>query len=342
MNTALLAKWLFRIECGESSMCINLLRTKYLGQCSLFQKEPKSCSFFWTGLNKVRDWYNYGRGVQLGNGNSTRFWADVWRGDCALNIRFPRLFRICRENVATVEGIISGRQSLSFRRNLGVAEKEELSELQELTATVRLREESDVVTWKLENSGKYSARSLYRFIVNPGCVDLRMVDVWNTRVPLKIQIFLWMVWHDRVQTTVQLKKRKWGGQIHYKLCGEMEDLDHLFFNCPVALFVWCWWVRDSLGWSCIPASLGDFQDDFLGGPGDKDNRLTIFLFAGVSWALWRTRNDWVFDDLLVKHPNQIVHRAFGFLQYWCRLSTKGARTKMEELLTKLHAELAKL
>ena len=198
-----------------------------------------------------------------------------------------------------------------------------------------------MVTWKLENSGKYSARSLYRFIVNPGCVDLRMVDVWNTRVPLKIQIFLWMVWHDRVQTTVQLKKRKWGGQIHCKLCGEMEDLDHLFFKCPVALFVWCW-VRDSLGWSCIPASLGDFQDDFLGGPGDKDNRLTIFLFAGVSWALWRTRNDWVFDDLLVKHPNQIVHRAFGFLQYWCRLSTKGARTKTEELLTKLHAELAKL
>jgi hypothetical protein len=30
--------------------------------------------------------------------------------------------------------------------------------------------------------------------------DLRMTDVWHTKFPLKIQIFLWMMWHDRLQT----------------------------------------------------------------------------------------------------------------------------------------------
>jgi len=55
MNMALLAKWLFRIESGDSSMCINLLRTKYLGNCGVFQEKVKSCSFFWSGLRKVRD-----------------------------------------------------------------------------------------------------------------------------------------------------------------------------------------------------------------------------------------------------------------------------------------------
>ena len=77
-----------------------------------------------------------------------------------------------------------------------VLEREELSKLQELIASVRLREESDMVAWKLEESGNYSAKSLYRFILNPGCINLRIVDIWDTRVPLKIQIFR-MVWHGR-------------------------------------------------------------------------------------------------------------------------------------------------
>jgi hypothetical protein len=240
-----------------------------------------------------------------------------------------------------VEEIISGGRNLTFRRSLGVLEREEMSQLQELMASVRLREERDLAAWSLEKSGKYSTRSLYRFMVSPGCVDLRMVDIWNTRIPLKIQIFLWIVWHDRVQTAVQLKRRNWGGQATCKLCGEVEDLDHLLFRCPVSVFVWCW-VRDCLGWRSIPTSLDDFQARVLGAPGEKGNKLLIFLLAGVSWALWRTRNDWVFDDFLVNHPKQIAHRAFGFLQYWCPLSTKEARTRAEELSSKLHAGLAGL
>ena len=178
-------------------------------------------------------------------------------------------------------------------------------------------------------------------MLNPGTVDLRLTDIWNTRIPLKIQIFLWMVWHDRIQIAEQLKKRKWSGQVHCKLCAEKEDLNHLLFRCPVAIFVWCW-VRDSLGWLRIPSSFEDFQASFLGKPGAKNNCTHIFLFAGVCWALWRTRNDWVFSDILVRHPKHIAHRTFGFLQQWRALSTKEAKRKVEDLLTKLHVKLQAL
>lgn len=103
------------------------------------------------------------------------------RGGCAFKTRFPLLFRICRESGATVEEIITGSRTLTFRRNLGVIEREELSDLLDLTASARLPEESDLVVWSLEKSCKFSTRSLYRFMVSPGCVDLRMVDIWNTR-----------------------------------------------------------------------------------------------------------------------------------------------------------------
>ena len=65
--------------------------------------------------------------------------------------------------------------------------------LQQEIEGVSLTEERDMGIWKLEESGRYSIRSLYQFMLNPGTVDLRLTNIWNTRIPLKIQIFLWMV-----------------------------------------------------------------------------------------------------------------------------------------------------
>ena len=97
MNKALLAKWLYRIESGDDSLCIRILKKKYLGQQSIFQKDNKGVSFFWTGLQKTKDWYKFGRDMLVGNGICTRFWSDSWRGNSSLGLRYPNLFRICQE-----------------------------------------------------------------------------------------------------------------------------------------------------------------------------------------------------------------------------------------------------
>ena len=48
-----------------------------------------------------------------------------------------------------------------------------------------------------------------------------MCDIWKTKIPLKIQISLWMSWvacpGGRVQTTEQLRRRSWDGSILCKL-----------------------------------------------------------------------------------------------------------------------------
>jgi hypothetical protein len=64
---------------------------------------------------------------------------------------------------------------------------------------IQITEEDDSLIWALEPSGKLSSKSLYRFMVNPGGVDGRMVDLWEIKLPMKIKVFLWMLWHDRVQ-----------------------------------------------------------------------------------------------------------------------------------------------
>jgi hypothetical protein len=46
-----------------------------------------------------------------------------------------------------------------------------------------------------------------------------MWEVWGAKLPLKIKVFLWQMYNDRLQTAEQLKKRNWKGEIEYQLCG---------------------------------------------------------------------------------------------------------------------------
>ena len=115
---------------------------------------------------------------------------------------------------------------------------------------IQITEEDDSLIWALEPSGKLSSKSLYRFMVNPGGVDGRMVDLWEIKLPLKIKVFLWMLWHDRVQIGEQLKRRKSKHSEFCKYYGRLETRDHLFFNCSITQMIWVWGcglVLDGIG-----------------------------------------------------------------------------------------------
>jgi Zn finger protein HypA/HybF involved in hydrogenase expression len=90
-----------------------------------------------------------------------------------------------------------------------------------------------------------------------GNVDLRMTELWKVNLPLKIKIFLWMLWHDRVLTGEQLKIRKGKGSEKCKYCGKIETRNHLFFNCNIAQILWVW-VRISMRWTERPISIQDY------------------------------------------------------------------------------------
>jgi hypothetical protein len=44
----------------------------------------------------------------VGNGKKTRFWFDVWLGDCLFKIRFNNLFDIAREQKWEVSKVLEG------------------------------------------------------------------------------------------------------------------------------------------------------------------------------------------------------------------------------------------
>jgi hypothetical protein len=68
--------------------------------------------------------------------------------------------------------------------------------------------------------------------------------------------------------------------------------------------------------------------------------IAIFsILASATWSLWKTRNNWVFNDRLVKSPKAIAHMILGFLTQWKKLLNSTKMMKMEDLIKKLQEGL---
>jgi hypothetical protein len=56
---------------------------------------------------------------EIGNGNQTRFWEDVWLGDRPLATQYPSLYNVARrKNMTVAEAINPDHLNIEFRRNL--------------------------------------------------------------------------------------------------------------------------------------------------------------------------------------------------------------------------------
>jgi hypothetical protein len=81
--------------------------------------------------------------------------------------------------------------------------------------------------WVLEKSSSYTTKSLYRQTSFWGVISRRMNEIWGSKLSLKVRIFLWKMFHDKLQTVEQLKKKNWKGEINCVLYGRVEDVNHI-------------------------------------------------------------------------------------------------------------------
>jgi hypothetical protein len=225
----------------------------------------------------------------LGNGKKIRFWHDV----CPLKISFHNLFEICNQQDWSVHRIlVGGFPNLSFRRIFDLREEKEWLELSQILEVISLTDDKNSVRWVLEKTKTFSTTSLYTELTFSGFTNKWLLCVWHSKLPLKIRVFLWQVFNDKIQSAVQLKKRNWSGPIECKLCGCEESTVHLFFRCVVSQFCWCI-CRDILGWDFVPSHSDDLTI-LCRELSMKQTQKLMFLFGCVLWSIWLTRNDYVF------------------------------------------------
>jgi hypothetical protein len=63
-------------------------------------------------------------------------------------------------------------------------------------------------------------------------------QVWRMKVPLKIKVFMWYMKKEVVLTKDNIAKHNWGGSKQCSFCLHNETMQHLFFECYYARFLW--------------------------------------------------------------------------------------------------------
>jgi hypothetical protein len=104
----------------------------------------------------------------------------------------------------------NGNINLTFRRSFGEIHSQELPDLSTLMEGIALTNLLDSIKWCLYRIGIFTTASLYNEILFPGFENRWMMCIWKTKIPLKINIFLWQVCNDKIQSAEQLKKKLGG------------------------------------------------------------------------------------------------------------------------------------
>ena len=95
---------------------------------------------------------------------------------------------------------------LRFRRSSDEFLMREWERLLAMLDDFHLSSERDEVFRDLENSGKFTTRSLYTHISFGGVKNARVCEIWGVQGS-----FFFLAYHDRIQCGVQLKKKRWTG-----------------------------------------------------------------------------------------------------------------------------------
>ena len=82
-----------------------------------------------------------------------------------------------------------------------------------------------------------------------------------------------------------------------------------------------------------------FQDMLNAGEVESSKSVNFFVWASVAWAVWKARNDWVFNNRLIKSPKALAYKVLALLKQWKKILKTKDQEVMEDTLLKLQEGL---
>lgn len=116
-----------------------------------------------------------------------------------LKEKYPELFEICTNTDASVAEVAESRWHFPMRRWPTVVLQIQIRELQIELGSVILSDEDDKPRWRWTKSGQFTVKSVYKQLSNSG-VDRSFKHPWKARIPPKIKVWLWLIWHNAIAT----------------------------------------------------------------------------------------------------------------------------------------------
>jgi hypothetical protein len=311
-----MCKWWWKVE-SSASPWNDFINRKYLkGDGVFYSKKRPGDSPLWTDMQKIKGFYLAGRKMKVGDGKSTSFWQDAWCGSTPLCESFPEIFHICNEQEITVADAAAHGWNFSFRRYLSPELTAQVHGLLGIVRQVNLSHERDRPVWKWTKNGIFSVKSMYNHLCRHGRAR-SFKHLWKSRIPLKIKIWLWLIWHNAIATKDNLLKRNWSGSASCQFCHQNETISHLFFECVAAKDVWST-VAVAIGANDRPGNFTQFFNWFPRFVPASRN-VQIAGLAAICWAIWKLRNRACFAMKLIKSPSELISLSVVFMNYWAGL-----------------------
>lgn len=180
----------------------------------------------------------------MGDGNLALFWKDRWNDGVSPCDIAPDLCRLIRPKIAktrtVAEAIQERRWIADIVGRLTVNVLLQYIQLWHITENILLQpgtedivpRTEDIVSWKWDPSGTYTAKSAYQFLFQ-GATTFPAADaIWRTWAPLKVKFFMWLAIRDRLWTAERRHRRGLQDNTECALCDQgIETSDHLFATC---------------------------------------------------------------------------------------------------------------
>jgi hypothetical protein len=207
LNDCMMAKWIWKLYQQKGGLMARLLRAKYMRHGDFFRSKGAGDSQFWKSLHKIKHLFKWGAIHSVGNGWFTKFWDDVWLVNAPLRIQFTKLYETCVDKQAMVAEYAARDWHIQFQRMLSLEAQAEWEGLQGMLQCVSLAQEDDRISWGLTTSKRFSTSSLYKFLTSWGVNNSTAKRIWKCRVHLKIRVFLWQVFQNRILIAQQFCAR---------------------------------------------------------------------------------------------------------------------------------------
>ena len=136
---------------------------------------------------------------------------------------------------------------------------------------------------------------------------------------------MWYLKRCVILTKDNLAKRNWKGNKQCCFYSSDETIQHLFFDCHVAKFLWRD-VQFALDLN-PPHSIAHLFGNWLRGAGTKLKRQLLVGASALCWAIWLSRNDVVVDKSPTKPYMQVIYRGTHWLRFWAQLQRRDEDKK---------------
>lgn len=146
-------------------------------------------------------------------------------------------------------------------------------------------------------------------------------------MPLKVKAFSWLVIKNRILTKDNLSKKGWKGAKFCEFCDYEESVNHLFFFCSLAKFLWNI-VGCALGNQRDPISFFDLCQNWLSSYTGKDRVVVLLGTAALLWSIWKTRNKSCFQSVMPRDPTDIIFLVCSLLYSWKNLQKRGMQSML--------------